>query len=129
MSNFLLKNLQAVRKSKYKTQDECAEKLEYKRSTYASYESGNTKADVDFLIKFSTHFGISVDDLLFNNHHPDTFKDSKRRQSEGLKDDHTARIRELERTVANLNDLLDQRKKEIEGLKSIRDPVKAGAAN
>jgi len=62
--------LKALRQSKDLTQEQLARKLSIDRSTYFYYETGKTQPNIKYLIKLSTIFDVSVDELVGN--HPQT---------------------------------------------------------
>lgn len=64
MEIYLSSNLKLLRKRKSRTQDDVAFSLQIKRSTYAGIESGNSKSDIETLIKLSDYFKVAIDTLL-----------------------------------------------------------------
>lgn len=60
----MFENLKALRKSLGMKQDEFADSIGYKRSTYASYETGTREPSSDFWTAVSAKYGISVDYLM-----------------------------------------------------------------
>lgn len=61
---FLSNNLRYLRKKRRETQDETASGLNFKKTTYAGYETGHSKPGLEELIQLSEYFRVSIDDLL-----------------------------------------------------------------
>ena len=61
---FLIPNIRFLRKRKSRTQDEMANYLGMKRSTYSGYENGVAEPGIAELNAFSTYFSISMDTLV-----------------------------------------------------------------
>ena len=59
-------NLKTLRKQKGKTQKEIAEYLKIATMTYCGYEIGKSEPNIDTLIKLSSYFDCSVDELIGN---------------------------------------------------------------
>ncbi|HDR89335.1 MAG TPA: LexA family transcriptional regulator [Bacteroidetes bacterium] len=57
-------NLKLLRKRKHRTQDDVAQALSIKRSTYSGYENGVAEPGVDGLLALSRYFHVAVDTLL-----------------------------------------------------------------
>ena len=64
MSNFFAENIKTLRKVADKTQTEIADDLILGRATWASYEEGRAKPDLDRLIIIAKYFKITIDQLL-----------------------------------------------------------------
>jgi transcriptional regulator with XRE-family HTH domain len=59
--------LKKMRKENGLTQQQVADFLHLDRSTYAYYESGRTKINIDILIRLSKFFQVSLGDLVGEN--------------------------------------------------------------
>jgi len=57
-------NIKKYRLLKGKTQQEVAQDLNITQFTLSNYENGKTQPNLEILIKLSTYFNVSVDDLL-----------------------------------------------------------------
>lgn len=62
------KRLKKERTLRGLTQDQIAEKLNIKRSTYAKYEIGENRPDYEMLEKIAKFFNRTIDDLLGVKH-------------------------------------------------------------
>lgn len=62
------KRLKKERTLRGLTQDQIAEKLDIKRSTYAKYEIGENRPDYEVLEKIAKFFNRTIDDLLGVKH-------------------------------------------------------------
>ena len=60
----LSEQLKIIRKANKFTQQELADAIGIERSTYASYETGRNKPDVNLLSKIAKVFGVSSDYIL-----------------------------------------------------------------
>lgn len=60
----LHRNIRALRKEKGLTLDQVGQAFEIKRSSVAGWESGDTRPDLDKLVKLANLFGVTVDFLL-----------------------------------------------------------------
>lgn len=72
IGRFMMLNvrLKQLRKQKKKTQEEVANDLGIKRTTYAMYEQGNRVPDYAILVKFADYYGTSTDYLLGHTDDP-----------------------------------------------------------
>lgn len=61
---FINSNIKLLRKRKGRTQDEVANFLDMKRSTYSGYENGVSEPGIDTIILFSNYFGVAIDTLI-----------------------------------------------------------------
>lgn len=61
------KNIRFLRGKTNLNQAQLADKLGFKRSTYATFESGRAKLTVENLVKISNYYRISVDDIIKND--------------------------------------------------------------
>jgi transcriptional regulator with XRE-family HTH domain len=66
-SNNISRNLKYLRKKKGLTQFKLRSSLGITRSTWSNYENGLTTPSIEHLIKFSNHFGLSLDDLIVSD--------------------------------------------------------------
>jgi transcriptional regulator with XRE-family HTH domain len=64
---YLASNLKFLRKKSGKTQDALSSELKIGRTTIANYEAGVSEPNVETLMIFANHFGITVDHLLSKN--------------------------------------------------------------
>ena len=62
-----MKNLVKFRKILKLKQSEVAEKLNIPRTTYAGYEQGLNRPNIDILIKLADLFNVSIDSLVGHN--------------------------------------------------------------
>ena len=62
------KNLLRLRKSRNLTQDQMAELVGMHVTSIKTYESGKTQPSLDGLKKIITTFGITADEMLFDDH-------------------------------------------------------------
>lgn len=62
-----IQRLKFLRQKKNYSQEEMAKYLGIARTTYASYEQGKREPDNATLVKLSSFFGVSTDDLLGND--------------------------------------------------------------
>lgn len=60
-------NLKALRKKLGKSQEEVAIEVGTNRSTYSGYENGVAQPSIDSLIKISSFFKVTIDELLQND--------------------------------------------------------------
>jgi transcriptional regulator with XRE-family HTH domain len=67
IANNISKNLKYLRKKKGMTQIELRSHLGFTRSTWSNYENGLTNPSIEDLIRFSSFFGVSLDDLILND--------------------------------------------------------------
>lgn len=67
----LSENLKRIRKKSGYTQQEIAERLSVAQATVANYERGVRIPDIDTLIELSKIFGVSMDELIGVQTHPD----------------------------------------------------------
>ncbi len=61
---YIKSNIKLLRKRKGRTQDEVANFLGMKRSTYSGYENGVAEPGIDALVLFSGYFGVAIDTLV-----------------------------------------------------------------
>ncbi|WP_299146767.1 helix-turn-helix transcriptional regulator [uncultured Tateyamaria sp.] len=71
------KNLLRLRKSRNLTQDQMAELVGMHVTSIKTYETGKTQPSLDGLKKIITAFGITADELLFDEHERDPSMDLK----------------------------------------------------
>lgn len=64
MAMFIKSNIKLLRKRKGRTQDEVANYLGMKRSTYSGYENGVADPGIEALMVLSGYYGISIDTLI-----------------------------------------------------------------
>lgn len=64
MIDLLSEQLKIIRRANKFTQQELADAIGIERSTYASYETGRNKPDVNLLSKIAKVFGVSSDYIL-----------------------------------------------------------------
>lgn len=60
----LSNNIRKLRKSLGLNQAQLADKLELKRSTYATYENGGAIPTLDNLLRISNFYGVSIDNMV-----------------------------------------------------------------
>lgn len=60
-------NLSKLRKENKKTQQEMANVLNIRQTSYASYESGANEPNIEKLIKLADYFNVSIDYLVGRN--------------------------------------------------------------
>jgi transcriptional regulator with XRE-family HTH domain len=65
--NRISKNIRFLRKKTDLNQAQLADQLGFKRSTYATFESGRAKLTLENIVKISNYFRISVDDIIKND--------------------------------------------------------------
>lgn len=58
------KNIKLLRKRKKRSQEDVAQEIKIKRSTYSGYENGTSEPSFDTLVKLSNYFRVSIDKLL-----------------------------------------------------------------
>lgn len=59
------KNIKSLRTEKNMTQDELAQLLFVTRQTVSNYETGNSRPDVDMLLKIAEVFGVEVNTVIY----------------------------------------------------------------
>ena len=64
---YFAKNIRYLRKGKRLTQEKAAVALGLTRTTYANYEAAGAEPGLQTLLKISSFFGVSIDDLLSKN--------------------------------------------------------------
>ncbi len=62
--NFVSTNLRSLRADKGETQQQTADAVKLKKTTYANYETGHSTPGLDELVVLSKHFGVTIDALL-----------------------------------------------------------------
>ena len=78
----MMENLRIIRKNAKLTQNEVADRLDIKRTTYASYENTTNEPNIETLKKLADFYGVSLDYLCgrqFNNqigYIPDDIKET-----------------------------------------------------
>ena len=75
----LTRNLKYLRKKSGKSQEELARELDLNRSTWSSYENGQSEPPASLLKKISDCFGVSLDDLLSSDLDAPLFRSSIKR--------------------------------------------------
>lgn len=60
----VFENIRNLREDNDKTQQEVADYLNVKQTTYSKYELGKINIPVDVLIKLADYYGVSVDYLV-----------------------------------------------------------------
>ena len=60
----VFENIRNLREDNDKTQQEVADQLNVKQTTYSKYELGKINIPVDVLIKLADYYGVSVDYLV-----------------------------------------------------------------
>ena len=60
----VFKNIRNLREDNDKTQQEVADYLNVKQTTYSKYELGKINIPVDVFIKLADYYGVSVDYLV-----------------------------------------------------------------
>jgi transcriptional regulator with XRE-family HTH domain len=73
----LTDKIKYLRKSNDLTQQEMADILKIKRSTYTNYESGKILPPIDKLELLAEHFKVSIDYLLGRTDDPTPYRDIK----------------------------------------------------
>lgn len=61
------KNIKKYRIEQSMTQDQLAEKLNVTRQAVSSWETGKTRPNLETLSALGTHFGVSVEELIYGN--------------------------------------------------------------
>lgn len=64
MPNYFQTNVFILRKNKGETQEETAIALGLKRNTLSNYETGHSEPDIENILKISSYFDVSAEDLL-----------------------------------------------------------------
>lgn len=64
MTNNFTNNLKILRKKNKLTQDELGELLSVSGKTVSSWEKGRSEPKIDFLIRLSDYFNVSIDELI-----------------------------------------------------------------
>ena len=62
--DMVFENIRNLREDNDKTQQEVADYLNVKQTTYSKYELGKINIPVDVLIKLADYYGVSVDYLV-----------------------------------------------------------------
>ncbi len=74
-ANIISGYLQYLRKSRHYTQEELAEKLNISRQAVSKWETGAAIPDIGILLKISRLYGITINDILEPDIHPQRITD------------------------------------------------------
>jgi len=89
--------LRKLRKGNGLTQQQVADFLHLDRSTYAYYESGRTKINIDILIRLARFFQVSLASLVGEEERVEQFSDGTTGAETFLVNDSVARFAQLSR--------------------------------
>ena len=110
-------NLVNHRKNKKITQQEMADILGIKRTTYASYEQDLSSPDIETLKKISQFFRVSIDELVGNDISPfisvADFSDRQRQLFNDIKELDEWQLNKLEGYIEALKTAKEEVQKEI----------------
>lgn len=114
-------NLIFLRTKKGLTQAEMKDLVGVERTSWNNYEKNKSKPNLEQFCRIVEYFDVLADDLLFKDITIDEVQFVKRElkpKQNTPKDDDFDKIREQQRTITNLNDLLEERKARINKLEA-----------
>jgi transcriptional regulator with XRE-family HTH domain len=125
--------LKKLRKENGLTQQQVADFLHLDRSTYAYYESGRTKINIDILIRLSNFFQVGLGALVGEDLPAATLADPTVSADAALIDESTANFSQLSREEQYLVILFrsgspEQRQKILEQARLLTEPKKKASA-
>jgi len=118
--------LRKLRKENGLTQQQVADFLHLDRSTYAYYESGRTKINIDILIRLARFFQVSLASLVGEEVHAEQFSDETNAETL-LVNDSVSRFAQLSREEQYLIILYrsgtpEQQQKVLEQTQALTEP-------
>jgi len=118
--------LRKLRKENGLTQQQVADFLHLDRSTYAYYESGRTKINIDILIRLARFFQVSLASLVGEEVHTEQFSDDTTAETL-LVNDSVSRFAQLSREEQYLIILYrsgtpEQQQKVLEQTQALTEP-------
>ncbi len=109
MTGRLKENLKKLRKDKNLSQQQIANELNIKRSTYSNWESGQVMPSVDTLRKICDTFGVHISQLLDDYNHFDIFLDLNRDNGKINETDSDDKKGKIKGKISGKIDLLDEK--------------------
>lgn len=101
-------NLKYLRSSRKMSQQALADALGINRNKIASYESRNIEPSLDLILKFSSFFGVSVDDLLVTRIDDENAEEIQKRYEIRHSARNEIKTRALEKSDASFECFIDK---------------------
>lgn len=112
---FFTTNLRILRKEANKTVIEIAEELDMGKSAFSAYENGNAFPKIETLVKMSSLFNVTLDDLVLKDLSQNTTNlTSLKTENNISKKEESTLITELQNRIADKEEMIRMLKEQLE---------------